>query len=187
MKMNKWIFSGLAVVFVITMSILIPIKADTDKDKKDGLFPEIDEETLKLVKTIQVWKLVTDVSLSEEQLISFLPVFQEQERLKWNFWHKKKKAVEMLREMDKSDNIHEQRLKNAFEEYMALEDEFNKKMEELNKKLMNKLTLRQKVKYILFQDSYQRDLRNTLVKIKELGKKKRQPLPLKQAKPQKDE
>lgn len=186
MKRNKWIFSGLVIVFIVTMVILIPLRADTDKDKKKRLFPKVDEETLKLVKTIQVWKLVTEVSLSEEQLVSFLPVFHEQETLKWNYWHEKRDAVEKLKDLEQKDNVSEERLKQALDEYNEFEDEYNKKLRTLDKKLMSKLTLRQRVKYILFKDSYHRDLRKTLIKIKELGKKEKQPALLREAKPKKD-
>lgn len=185
MKKNQLLFLGLAIVFIVAMVIFIPLRADTDKGKKKSspFLKEVDEETLKLVKTVQVWKLVTDVSLSEEQLVSFLPVFHKREKLKWEFWREKYKAVEKLKALDKEDNVSDARLKQALDDYNKIEDNFAKKMEELDKELMSKLTLRQKVKYILFQDSYHRDLRRTLIKIKELGKKERQPIPLRSVKP----
>lgn len=187
MTKNRWIFSGLAISFVITMMILIPLRAaDTDKNGEKKPFSNVDEETLKLVKTIQVWKLVTDVSLSEEQLVSFLPVLRRQDRLRWNFWHERRDAIEKLKKLDQN-NASEAQLKQALEEYNDLEEEFDKKEEELEKKLMSKLTLKQKVKYILFKDSYWEDLKGTLRKIKELSKRKRQPKPLRQSKPKKGE
>jgi len=175
---------GAAVIFVVVTVILVPLRADTNKEKKESHL-KIDEETLKLIKTIQVWKLVTDVSLSEEQLVSFLPVFNEQERLKWKFRHDRDNAIKRLRNLDKQQNVSEAKLKKAIDDYNTIERNFAQKMEAINKKLMSKLTTRQQVKYILFQDSYYRELRNTLVKIRELGREEKQPIPLRKAEPKK--
>jgi len=167
MKKNKlfWLIS--LIVIAITAVIFIPLKADTDKE--NGMI-RADEETLKLVRTIQVWKLVTDVSLSEEQLVSFLPVFKEQSELRWKFQHKKRKIIEELKELVQKENTPENILQEAVDKYDEIENDFYEKMRELDKTLMSKLTPRQQVKYILFQDSYYKELRQTLIKIRELGR-----------------
>lgn len=185
MNRNRFMILGAAAIFIVVTVILVPLRVDTNKEKKESHYLKTDEETLKLIKTIQVWKLVTDVSLSEEQLVSFLPVFNEQERLRWKFRHDRDNAIERLRNLDKQQNVSEAKLKKAIDDYNTIEKNFAQKMEAINKKLMSKLTTRQQIKYILFQDSYYRELRNTLVKIRELGREEKRPI-LRKVEPKKD-
>lgn len=181
MKRNKLLLLGSAAFFLVAMMILIPLRAETnnkeESSKRKSRLLKADEETVKLIKTIQVWKLVTNVSLSEEQLISVLPVFDEQEKLKWKFRRDKYRLVEELKAIDKDDKVSDAQLKKAVDEYNKIEDRFAKTMNELDDKLMSKLTPKQQVKYILFKDSYHRDLRQTLLKIRELGKEENRSVP----------
>lgn len=179
MKSSKLLFLGLASLFVMALVILIPLKADTDKEvkKSNRLVKAADDETIKLIKTIRVWKLVTEVSLSEKQLVSVLPLFGDQEKLKSKFRYEQHRLIKKLKAMDKNDKVSNAQLKKAVDEYDKLNDEFDQAMNRLDDKLMSKMTPKQQVKYILFEDSYSRELRQTLITIRELGKEEKRSVP----------
>ena len=155
----------------LTSAILIPLKAE---DTRKG------ENIADIVDVVRIWKLTNDLSLSIEQLKSFYPKFNQIEELRKQYWIDRREALQTLKSLDERSDASEEELQSALDKLHGIENKFSQDMETLRDELNNQLTLRQKVKFAISNDTFRRDVRQVLIRLKELGDvKKQQPLLIK--------
>lgn len=155
----------------LTSAILIPLKAeDTHKSKNIA----------EIVDVVRIWKLTNDLSLSKEQLISFYPKFNQMQELRKQYWIERREALNNLKSLDERGDASEEELQTALDKLREIEYNFAKNMETLRDELNSQLTLRQKVKFAISNDTFRRDVKQVLIRLKELGEfKKQRPLLIK--------
>lgn len=155
----------------LTSAILIPLKAeDTHKS----------ENIVEIVDVVRIWKLTNDLSLSTEQLMYFYPKFNQMQEFRKQYWIERKGALKNLRSLDERGDASEEELQTALDKLHEIEDNFSQNMETLRDELNSQLTLRQKVKFAISNDTFRRDVRQVLIRLKEFGEfKKQQPLLIK--------
>ena len=155
----------------ITSAILIPLKAE---DTRKG------ENIAEIVDVIYIWKLTNDLSLSQEQLMSFYPKFNQMQELREQYWIEKREALKNLKSLDEQGNASEEELQTALDKLNEIESNFAQNMKTLRDELNSLLTLKQRVKFAISNDTFRRDVRQVLIRLKELGEfKKQQPLLIK--------
>jgi len=161
------IIIAIAAFTSIALAILIPLKAeDSQKNKR----------TAGIVDVVRIWKLTNDLSLSIEQLKSFYPKFHQMEELRGRYLAEKGEALEKLKNLDENANASEAELQTALNEFYEIEDNFARNLKALRDELNSQLTLRQQVKFAISNATFRRDVRRVLIKLKELGASKKQPL-----------
>ncbi|MBM3235403.1 hypothetical protein FJZ31_03790 [Candidatus Poribacteria bacterium] len=155
----------------LVSAILIPLKAeDTHKS----------EDIAGIVDVVRILKLTNDLSLSKEQLMSFYPKFNQMEELRKQYWVDRREALQNLKSLNEQGNASEEALQTALDKLHEIEDNFAQNMETLRNELNSQLTLRQQVKFAISNDTFRRDVRQVLIRLKELGEfKKQQPLLIK--------
>ena len=168
MKKGLIIIITLIAAAILTSAILIPLKAEDTHQKED---------IAEIVDVVRIWKLTSDISLSKEQLTSFYPKFNQVEELRKQYWLERRTALKNLKILDESDNTPEEELQTALDRLYEIEDNFVEKMKILRDELNSQLTLRQQVKFAISNDTFRRDVRQVLIRLKELGEfKKQQPI-----------
>lgn len=156
---------------VLTSAILIPLKAE---DTRKG------EDIAEVVDVVYIMKLTNDLSLSTEQLMAFYPKFKQMQELRKQYWLEKREALKNLKSFDEQANASEEELQTALDKLNEIEDNFAQNTKKLRDELNSQLTLRQKVRFALSNDTFRRDVRQVLIRLKELGEfKKQQPLLIK--------
>ncbi|MBC8229202.1 hypothetical protein H8E77_06615 [bacterium] len=155
----------------LASAILIPLKA---ADTRKG------ENIAEVVDVVYIWKLTNDLSLSQEQLISFYPKFNQMQELREKYWIVKREALKNLKSLDEQGNASEEELQTALDKLNEIEGNFAQNIKTLREELNSQLTLKQRVKFAISNDTFRRDVRQMLIRLKELGEvKKRQPLLIK--------
>jgi hypothetical protein len=155
----------LIVAAALTSAILIPLKAE---DTRKG------EDIAEIVDVVRIWKLTNDLSLSKEQLMSFYPKFNQIEEFRKQYWIDRREALQNLKSLDEQGDASEEELQTALDKLYEIEDNFAQNMETLRNELNSQLTLRQKVKFAISNDTFRRDVRQVLISLKELGEVKKQ-------------
>jgi hypothetical protein len=169
MKKGLIIIITLIAAAILTSAILIPLKAEDNHHKED---------IAEIVDVVRIWKLTSDLSLSQEQLTSFYPKFNRMEELRKQYLVERREALKKLKILDEQEgNTPEAELQTALDSLYEIEDNFAQNMERLKDELNSQLTLRQQVKFALSNDTFRRDVRQVLIRLKELGEfKKQQPM-----------
>ncbi|HIE27115.1 TPA: hypothetical protein EYP66_07500 [Candidatus Poribacteria bacterium] len=168
MKKGLIIITTLIAAAILTSAILIPLKAEDTHQKED---------IAGIVDVVRIWKLTSDLSLSKEQLTSFYPKFNQIEELRKQYWVERRKALKKLKILDERGDASEEELQTALGQLYEIEDNFAKNVETLKDELNSQLTLRQQVKFAISNDTFRRDVRQVLIRLKELGEfKKQQPM-----------
>ena len=161
----------LIVAAALTSAILIPLKAE---DTYRG------EDLAEIVDVVHIMKLTNELSLSTEQLMSFYPKYKQMQELRKKYWLEKREALKELKSCDEQDNASEAELQTVLDKLYEIEDNFAQDMTILRNELNDQLTLRQRVRFAISNDTLRRDVRQLLIKLKELGEsKKHQPLLIK--------
>ena len=171
MKKKRLITIIILIAAALTSAILIPLKAE---DTRKG------ENIAEIVDVIYIWKLTNDLSLSQEQLMSFYPKFNQMQELREQYWIEKREALKNLKSLDEQGNASEEELQTALDKLNEIESNFAQNMKTLRDELNSLLTLKQRVKFAISNDTFRRDVRQVLIRLKELGEfKKQQPLLIK--------
>jgi hypothetical protein len=156
---------------ILTSAILIPLKAE---DSRKG------QDIAEIVDVVHVMKLTNELSLSTEQLMSFYPKYKQMQDFRKQYWLEKREALKNLRDLDEKSDVSEAELQTALNKLYEIEDKFVQDMAKLRNELNSELTLKQKVRFAISNDNLRRDVRQLLIKLKDLGEfKKRQPLLIK--------
>jgi len=171
MKKKRLITITLIAAAALTSAILIPLKAeDTHKGKNIA----------EIVDVVYIWKLTNDLSLSQEQLMSFYPKFNQMQELREQYWIKKREALKNLKSLDEQGDASEEELQTALDKLHEIEGNFAQNIKTLRDELNSQLTLKQRVKFAISNDTFRRDVRQMLIRLKDLVEvKKRQPLLIK--------
>lgn len=163
----------MAVLLVLVVGLLLAIGAETDKPDPERRPRRMGidlsrEEIGEFIDIFRVWKIVNDLELDEEQLMGFLPRFGELRRLREEYYENRH---EIVAELDKllEANASEDKLKPIIDKFRDVEVNYYRKYGQLQDALESDLSVRQRAKFIVFQDRYRDDMRRLIRTLRELS------------------
>jgi len=171
---NKKLMTLIIVASVaIVLGMLIPLKAANKSQGQDDIAGFLD--------IVKIVKLTQELELSKEQLLSFYPMDCELNELKREFRSLLRETMREFSLLTKND-ASDRECEEAHKRYRVAEKIIVNKMESLRDQLEDQLTPKQKIKFMLFNDSYRRDVGKILRTAKQLNESKKKfiPLPVKE-------
>jgi len=173
---------------ILIVGLLLPIGAETDRPaperRPSGMDIDLSNEDIPhLVEIIRVWKLVDELELNEEQLIKFLPKFEELNDLRNKYYRGRRKIVTGLEKL-LEENASEDQLKSVVDGFKGTEVDYYVTYKRLNDELDRNLNIEQQARFVVFQDRYRSDMRSLIRTLRKLSDEheprlRRQPIPLK--------
>lgn len=154
----------------LALGILIPLKA-ADK-------PQSHSDTAGFIEVIKVMKLTHELELSSGQLMVFYPKYDELQKLKRKYSIVRREAMKEFNRLLANENAAEREFEDAFRKYRDNEASIVHEMVKLRDELESQLSPIQKIKFMLFNYSYQRDVEKILKTVNELNKSKKKYIPL---------
>lgn len=172
MKNKRLIILAIIAAVALALGILIPLKA-ADKLRSHN-------DTAEFIEIIKIYKLTHELSLSAEQLKVFYPKYNELQELKRQYSIARREAKDEFRSLLAKEYAPEKEFEDSFNKHRNTENSIVQKMIELRDELESQLSFKQKIKLMLFDDSYRRDVKKILQTLKELdeSKKKYSPSPV---------
>lgn len=180
----------MATSLLLVLGLILTISANTNESRHDRKKSGVDinlskEEIPRLVEIIKIWKLVDELGLNEKQLVEFLPRFEELDKTRSAYYKNRRELINKLDDLLKFEEP-EKQVKLAFDEFINTEAEYYQKYRDLRELLYSGLTIKQRAKYIVFEDKYRRDMGSLIKKLRDLSdlresQKKSQPEGMKQS------
>ena len=160
----------------LILGLVLTIGAETDDRRPERRNREMDisltrEEIPRLVEIIRIWKLVDELGLNEKQMTEFLPIFKELNDMRRKHYKDRRDAVKKMSELLEADTPDSQ-LKSATDDFRNAEVNYYRKYKELQDALNANLTVKQRVKYIVFEDKYRDDLRRLIRTLRGLSEQR---------------
>ncbi len=164
---------------VLTLGLLVAISAETGKQvpKKPAGGVGINlkkEEIPKLIEIIWIWKLVDELQLEEEQLTQFISRFDDLNDLKGKYYKNRHASINEMSKLLKA-NASDSELKLLTDKFKNIEIEFRQKERKLGELLNSDLTVKQRARFIVFQNEYRNDMRRLVKNLRELSDLREQP------------
>lgn len=173
MNKKKLITLITVAIVAIVLGMLIPLKAANKSQGQDDI-----ADFLEIVK---IYKLTQELGLSSKQLVDFYPVYNKLQELKREYRSLRRETMKEYSLLAKND-ASDRECEEAHRRYRAAEKIIVDKMESLRDQLEDQLTPKQKIKFMLFDDAYRRDVGKILQTVKQLNESKKKfiPLPVKE-------
>ncbi|MFC1716469.1 hypothetical protein ACFL6S_22565 [Candidatus Poribacteria bacterium] len=171
--MRKIVNTVLIVVsLILVVGLLLDIGAETNSQEqrrpRGANISLSSEEIPHLVEIIRVWKLVDELGLNEEQLVKFLPKFKELNDLRSRYYGDRRETVNEISKLLEA-NASEDQLKPIADKFTDAEVNYYQTYNQLNDTLNANLTVKQRAKFIVFQDRYRSDIRRLIRTLRELS------------------
>jgi Spy/CpxP family protein refolding chaperone len=129
------------------------------------------------IETLRMWKLIDALDLTSDQSTSFLPVLKELQDAKRSFHDIREELIRKLETASESEQPDEKTLKadllsleNARKQFQTQLDDFFIKSSEI-------LTLRQQVKLLIFEERFERRLREGIEQMRGGHKRRKESNP----------
>ncbi len=160
-------------VLIFLCFILLPLRGIEAQDSPPsrGDRPGHGEDREKIrenIETFRMWKLLDALDLSSEQSTQFLPVLKEFQDAKHRFHDKRREYLRELEDaLESEDN--DNKLKKALAGLEYARGEFEREFAGFLEKAKSILTLEQQAKFHLFEEKFERKLRDTIQEIRGKG------------------
>ena len=117
------------------------------------------------IETFRMWKLLEALDLTSEQSTQFLPVLKDFQNAKRNFEDKKRSLLQEL-EANLQSSKEDKRLKETLAELENNRKQFQMELDKFLEKTKATLTLEQQAKLLLFEEKFERKMRETIEQIR---------------------
>lgn len=159
--MNKMkTISNLAWTLLFLLFVLASFSWAQPPSPPDSDIPQQEKEKVREnIETLRMWKLIDALDLTSDQSTSFLPVLKELQDAKRNFHDTREELIRKLESAVESEQLDEKTLKA---DLLALENarkQFQSQLDDFFIKSSQILTLKQQVKLLIFEERFERRLR----------------------------
>ena len=121
------------------------------------------------IETLRMWKLLDILNLTSEQSTRFLPVLKEFQDAKRNFRDTRRELFRQLESDLQSEKIDEKRLQANLANLEGARKEFQREWEKFLERSGEILTLEQQAKLMLFEERFERRLRESIEHMRKRG------------------
>jgi Spy/CpxP family protein refolding chaperone len=118
-----------------------------------------------IIETIRIYRLTNELDLTTEQAVEFFPKLNELQKIENEFHQRRQEILHNLREQLASgapDKEIRESL-DAFEK--TIRERVDRKIEKM-REIRTLLTPRQQAKYLIFEDEFERDIREMIKEVK---------------------
>ncbi len=161
------------------LGLLLTIGAETDNSdraRQDRGNIELSREDIpRIFEILRIWKLVDELELNEDQLLAFLPKFKELEELRRRYYRGRRDHIEKMSKLLEA-NPSEDQLKSATDEFRKAEIDFYQEHRQLKDSINSDLTIKQRAKFVVFEDKYRDDMRSLMRNLRDLSNLREQRL-----------
>lgn len=127
--------------------------------------PFDDQDPRAIIEKVKIYRLTQELDLSTEQAIEFFPKLNELQKIEHEFGEGKKEIIVSLKEL-LNDNASEEDILEEVAKYEKLhKDKLIKQMNKI-KELWKILTPVQRAKFLIFQEEFNKEIREMIKKIK---------------------
>ena len=165
------LFLCLGLLFTIGAQTGNPGKAEQNR----GNIELSKEDIPRIFEILRIWKLVDELELNEDQLLAFLPRFKEMEELRRKYYRGRYDSVKKLDKLLEA-NPSENQLKSALDDFRNAEVDFYQKYRQLKDSINSNLTIKQRAKFVVFEDKYRDDMRSLMRNLRDLSNLREQRL-----------
>lgn len=111
-----------------------------------------------LIGALRFWRMVDAVGLDEKEIASAMVKMKALEKSEREFRMRRRESIQRISALLRDPKPDEAKLREEIVSLQAAEDGFRKARERHRAELLGSLTLRQKARYILFEDEFPRHL-----------------------------
>jgi len=164
MSMKRMLILMVLILFLAPTSVVFAQGPPSSADDR----PSRREEREKIrenIETLRVWKLLEALNLTAEQSTQFLPVLKEFQTAKKSFEDRRRDLLEEL-ETTLKTSPNEKKLKEILTEMENNRKQFLAVSENYLEKAKSILTIEQQAQLFLFEDKFERRIRETIKQIR---------------------
>jgi Spy/CpxP family protein refolding chaperone len=127
--------------------------------------PFDDQDPRAIIEKVKIYRLTQELDLTSEQAVVFFPKLNELQKIEREFGEGKKEIIDELKKLV-ADNAPEEKILEQVAKYEKLhKDKLTKQMNKI-KELWKILTPLQRAKFLIFQEEFNKEIREMIKKIK---------------------
>ncbi len=126
------------------------------------------KDTRDMIEDLRIVRLTKELNLTDQQLAKLLPRFREAQAARREF---PQKRMGLIKDLDDLLNgkASEKDLKDKLSEMERLEIDFQTKERETRRELLGQLSVEQQARFFVFQEKFEREIRELIRGIKQGG------------------
>lgn len=125
-----------------------------------------EEDPHKLIEAIKIWKISEFLELDDEQMVAFFPKLKRIENHRRETIKERHTILEKMRKQIEK-NASEEAIRKTIEELLAFDRETREKEFALREEIMAVLTVTQQAKLLIFEERFEREIRNIIKEMRE--------------------
>ena len=170
-KMKKILFlAGLILVLLPTGSVYAQGHPPSAEDRSDRR--EDREKIRENIETLRMWKLLEALDLTSEQSDKFLPILKDFQKARRNFEDQRRDLLKKL-ETAVQSTPDEKKLKEILADLEKNREQFQMELDRYMDRAKAVLNVEQQAKLALFEDQFERRMRETIEQIRGGGHSQR--------------
>ena len=127
--------------------------------------PFDDQDPRAIIEKVKIYRLTQELDLTTEQAVVFFPKLNELQKIEREFGEGKMKIINELKRLV-NDNASDEKILEEVSKYEKLhKDKMTKQMNKI-KELWKILTPIQRAKFLIFQEEFNKEIREMIKKIK---------------------
>lgn len=128
----------------------------------------------RVIEIFKVWKLSSELGLTDAQLASFLPKYKQLESARSKFWDERRKTINELKVLMQNDKKSEEQVKAILNKLRDLRLNFANNINITEDELTKGLSVEQQANFVILNDSFRQEIRQLTEKLKSLDKEETQ-------------
>ncbi len=127
--------------------------------------PFDDQDPRAIIEKVKIYRLTQELDLTTEQAVVFFPKLNELQKIKREFGEGKMEIINELKKLIDNDGSQEAILEQVSKYEKLLQDKLTKQMNKM-KELLKILTPIQRAKFLIFQEEFNKEIREMIKNIK---------------------
>jgi hypothetical protein len=145
--------------FVVITLIVLAFAYSQESDSKDPR---------EIIEKVRIYRLTKELDLNTEQAIEFFPKLNELRKIENEFRERRREILVHLKELLGGGGAHDKEILESLGAYEKILLERVERQIEKMKEIQTMLTPSQQAKYLIFQDEFEREIREMIKEVKRL-------------------
>ncbi len=164
-RIPRWAWLGVILALILTVSA----QAQPTYSDDPGRHSEERERIRDNIETLRMWKLLDALDLTSEQSTEFLPVLKEFQNAKRRFGEARREFLKQMEAALDSQEVNQGKLQESMAGLDAARNRFHQEMEQFLTKSREILTLKQQASLLLFEEKFERRLKESIQEMRRKG------------------
>ena len=132
-----------------------------------GPNPGEEDDPREIIEKVRIYKLTQALDLTTEQALKFFPKLKDLRKVEQEFIKGKMEIIREIKEIIKrEEKASEEKLKALINRYKEINDKKWKGQTEIINEMRDILTPLQQAKYLIFQEDFEREIREVIKEIR---------------------